>query len=146
MPAIRIGSATPAMLSTRGISRSPASKLRLAVAAISVIKTNSAQPAIDGPKVFLDNVGGGRARLVVTGRTPDEVITAAHNLAVLQDTLTPDAQALFPPGQKPTEVTPLLQIDDGRLLNLLPVWAPDATIRQKILVTNPARLYFEGRA
>jgi cellulose synthase operon protein B len=68
----------------------------------------SDQPAIDGPKVLLDNLGGGRARLVVTGRTPDEVITAAHNLAVLQDTLTPDAQALFPPGQKPTEAMPVI--------------------------------------
>jgi predicted TIM-barrel fold metal-dependent hydrolase len=40
-----------------------------------------------------------------------------------------------------TQVTPLLQIDDGRVLNQLPVWAPDATIRRKILVDNPARLY-----
>jgi len=38
-------------------------------------------------------------------------------------------------------VTPLLQIDDGRLLNLLPLWAPDAAIREKILVANPAWLY-----
>jgi predicted TIM-barrel fold metal-dependent hydrolase len=46
-----------------------------------------------------------------------------------------------PPGGKPTDVTPLLQIDDGRLLNQLPVWAPDAALRHKILVDNPARLY-----
>ena len=45
------------------------------------------------------------------------------------------------PGRKPTEVSPLLPIDDGRLLNQLPVWAPDALIRKKILVDNPARLY-----
>jgi hypothetical protein len=38
-------------------------------------------------------------------------------------------------------VTPLFQIDDGRLLNQLPVWAPDATIRKWILVDNPALLY-----
>ena len=44
-------------------------------------------------------------------------------------------------GNPATQVTPLLQIDDGRLLNQLPVWAPDATIRRKILVDNPARLY-----
>jgi len=42
---------------------------------------------------------------------------------------------------KPTEVTPLLQIDDGRLLNQLAVWAPDAAVRKKILVDNPVRLY-----
>jgi predicted TIM-barrel fold metal-dependent hydrolase len=46
-----------------------------------------------------------------------------------------------PPGGKPTDVTPLLQIDDGRLLNQLPVWATAPAIRHKILVDNPARLY-----
>ncbi len=46
-----------------------------------------------------------------------------------------------PPGRKATEWNPVFQIDDGRLLNLLPVWAPDAAVRQKILVDNPARLY-----
>ena len=44
-------------------------------------------------------------------------------------------------GRPVTEVTPPFQIDDGRLLNQLPVWAPDATVRKKILVDNPARLY-----
>ena len=39
------------------------------------------------------------------------------------------------------DVTPLLQIDDGRLLNQLAVWAPDAATRKLILVDNPARLY-----
>jgi predicted TIM-barrel fold metal-dependent hydrolase len=44
-------------------------------------------------------------------------------------------------GNPPTQVTPHFQIDDGRLLNQLPVWAPDAGTRRKILVDNPARLY-----
>lgn len=44
-------------------------------------------------------------------------------------------------GRKPTDVAPLHQIDDGRLFNQLAVWAPDAAIRKKILVDNPARLY-----
>ena len=44
-------------------------------------------------------------------------------------------------GRKATELTPLFQVDDGRLLNQLPVWAPDAATRSKILVDNPARLY-----
>ncbi len=39
------------------------------------------------------------------------------------------------------ELTPRLQIDDGRLLNQLPVWAPVSSIRKKILTDNPARLY-----
>jgi predicted TIM-barrel fold metal-dependent hydrolase len=47
-----------------------------------------------------------------------------------------------PPASRPiSEVSPLLQIDDARLLNLLPAWAPDPGVRHKILVDNPARLY-----
>lgn len=49
----------------------------------------------------------------------------------------PEAQA----GHPLSEVTPLYQVDDGRILNLLPLWAPDAGVRKKILVDNPARLY-----
>ncbi|MFN7992940.1 MAG: amidohydrolase family protein [Bryobacteraceae bacterium] len=47
-----------------------------------------------------------------------------------------------PPASRPiSEVSPLLKIDDARLLNLLPAWAHDPAIRQRILVDNPARLY-----
>jgi predicted TIM-barrel fold metal-dependent hydrolase len=42
---------------------------------------------------------------------------------------------------KPLEVTPLFQVDNGLVLNQLPLWVPDATVRKKILVDNPARLY-----
>jgi predicted TIM-barrel fold metal-dependent hydrolase len=44
-------------------------------------------------------------------------------------------------GRAANEVTPLFQIDDGRLLNQLPLWAPGAADRKRILVDNPARLY-----
>ena len=40
-----------------------------------------------------------------------------------------------------TDIAPLLQVDDGALLNQLPVWAPDAALRTRILVGNPAELY-----
>jgi predicted TIM-barrel fold metal-dependent hydrolase len=53
----------------------------------------------------------------------------------------PHPDSVTPPGKQVTEVTPLFQIDDGRLLNQLPAWAPDAATRKKILVDNPARLY-----
>jgi predicted TIM-barrel fold metal-dependent hydrolase len=39
------------------------------------------------------------------------------------------------------EIEPFFPEDDGHTLNLLPLWAPDAALRQKILVDNPARLY-----
>jgi predicted TIM-barrel fold metal-dependent hydrolase len=44
-------------------------------------------------------------------------------------------------GRKATDITPLYQIDDGRVFNQLPVWAPDAVQRKTILVANPAKLY-----
>ena len=45
------------------------------------------------------------------------------------------------PGYGAMDVRPFFQIDDGRLLNQLPLWAPDAAVRKQILVDNPARLY-----
>lgn len=68
-------------------------------------------------------------------------LIAANADRIVWGTDWPHPDSVTPPGKKPTDVTPLFQIDDGRLLNQLPVWAPDAAIRQKILVDNPARLY-----
>ena len=44
-------------------------------------------------------------------------------------------------GRTPGDVSPLLRVDDGHLLNLLATWAPDTTLRKTILVDNPATLY-----
>ena len=66
------------------------------------------------------------------GANPDRIVWGT-------DWPHPDARTR--PGGKPTDVTPLLHIDDGRVFNQLPVWAPDPAIRQRILVTNPSRLY-----
>ena len=44
-------------------------------------------------------------------------------------------------GRKPSDLSPLLRVDDGHLLNLLTSWAPDAALRKTILVDNPATLY-----
>ena len=70
-----------------------------------------------------------------------KALIAANIDRVLWGTDWPHPNPAPPPGGKPTDVTPLLQIDDGRLLNLLAVWATDPAIRKKILVDNPARLY-----
>jgi predicted TIM-barrel fold metal-dependent hydrolase len=51
----------------------------------------------------------------------------------------PDSAAVA--GRKTTDIALLLPIDDGRVLNQLAVWAPDAGLRTTILVDNPARLY-----
>jgi predicted TIM-barrel fold metal-dependent hydrolase len=44
-------------------------------------------------------------------------------------------------GRPLNEIAPPIPIDDALLLNQLPIWVPDAAVRRKILVDNPARLY-----
>jgi predicted TIM-barrel fold metal-dependent hydrolase len=70
-----------------------------------------------------------------------KALIAANAERIVWGTDWPHPDSVTPPGKKVTDVTPLLQIDDGRLLNQLAVWAPDAATRKKILVDNPARLY-----
>jgi predicted TIM-barrel fold metal-dependent hydrolase len=70
-----------------------------------------------------------------------KALIGANRERVLWGTDWPHPNPVPPPGGKATDVTPLLQIDDGRVLNLLPTWAPDPAIRNMILVDNPARLY-----
>jgi predicted TIM-barrel fold metal-dependent hydrolase len=66
---------------------------------------------------------------------------AANADRVLWGSDWPHPDTAIVPGRNATDIAPLLQIDDGRLLNQLAVWAPDADVRKKILVDNPARLY-----
>jgi predicted TIM-barrel fold metal-dependent hydrolase len=68
-------------------------------------------------------------------------LIAANSDRIVWGTDWPHPDSVTPPGKKPSDVTPLFQIDDGRLLNQLPAWAPEASIRKKILVDNPAQLY-----
>jgi predicted TIM-barrel fold metal-dependent hydrolase len=116
-----------------------------------------AERGVDQPGFaeLVELVGSGRAYVKISGayraskRAPDysdaaplaRALIAASPDRVLWGTDWPHPDAVTPPGRKPTEVTPLLDIDDGRLLNELAMWAPDPAIRRKILVDNPARLY-----
>ncbi|MGY4569122.1 amidohydrolase family protein [Bradyrhizobium sp. USDA 3256] len=70
-----------------------------------------------------------------------QALIAANAERIVWGTDWPHPDSVTPQGRKVTDVTPLFQIDDGRLLNQLPVWAPDAAVRKAILVDNPARLY-----
>ena len=70
-----------------------------------------------------------------------KALIAANAERVVWGTDWPHPDTTIIPGRRPTDIAPMLQIDDGRLLNQLAVWAPDAAIRKKILVDNPARLY-----
>jgi predicted TIM-barrel fold metal-dependent hydrolase len=68
-------------------------------------------------------------------------LISANPQRVLWGTDWPHPDSSRVPGRNPTDVAPLLRVDDGQLLNQLPFWAPDASLRQKILVENPASLY-----
>ncbi len=102
---------------------------------------------------LLDLVRSGKAYVKISGAYrastqapdyPDVVPFAKALIAANPDRIVwgtdwphPNASAI----RKPTDVLQLYQIDDGRLLNQLAVWAPDPAVRKKILVDNPARLY-----
>jgi predicted TIM-barrel fold metal-dependent hydrolase len=68
-------------------------------------------------------------------------LIAANPQRVLWGTDWPHPDSSQVPGRGAFDIAPLLQIDDGRLFNQLPVWAPDENVRRTILVENPARLY-----
>jgi predicted TIM-barrel fold metal-dependent hydrolase len=104
---------------------------------------------------LLELVKSGKAHVKISGAyrasklAPDypdaaplaRALIDANPERIIWGTDWPHPDSVTPPGRKITDVTPLFQIDDGRLFNQLPVWAPDEAIRKKILVDNPARLY-----
>ena len=67
-------------------------------------------------------------------------LIAANPERILWGTDWPHPHAAAP-GAALDAIAPAYDIDDGLALNQLKLWAPDAAIRRKILVANPARLY-----
>jgi predicted TIM-barrel fold metal-dependent hydrolase len=104
---------------------------------------------------LLELVSSGKAYVKISGayrastQAPDypdaaplaKALLAANAGRIIWGTDWPHPNSTTAPGRSVTEITPLFQIDDGRLMNQLPVWAPDAATRTTILVANPARLY-----
>jgi predicted TIM-barrel fold metal-dependent hydrolase len=70
-----------------------------------------------------------------------KALIAANPQRILWGSDWPHPDSAIVAGRKPTDIAPLLPIDDGRLLNQLAVWAPDPVLRRTILVDNPAGLY-----
>jgi predicted TIM-barrel fold metal-dependent hydrolase len=105
-----------------------------------------------GFEVLVDLVRSGKAYVkisVTAGPRKDytvftplaKALIAANPDRIVWGTNWPHPNSVTPPGRKPTDLNPLFQVDDGLVLNQLPLWAPDPGIRKKILVDNPARLY-----
>ncbi|HEV3372898.1 MAG TPA: amidohydrolase family protein [Xanthobacteraceae bacterium] len=70
-----------------------------------------------------------------------QALIATNAQRIVWGTDWPHTNSTTPAGRKVSDVTPLFAIDDGRLMNQLPIWAPDPATRKAILVDNPARLY-----
>jgi predicted TIM-barrel fold metal-dependent hydrolase len=70
-----------------------------------------------------------------------KALIAANADRIVWGTDWPHPDSPGPAGRDPMQPAPPLPIDDARLLNQLPLWAPGAALRKKILVDNPARLY-----
>ena len=108
------------------------------------------QPGFD---VLLDLVRTGRAYVKVSapyrGSTsaPDfgdmaplaRALITANVQRILWGTDWPHPDTT--PGRQPNEISPLRQIDDGKVFNQFAAWVPDAKVRKAILVDNPAALY-----
>jgi len=112
----------------------------------------TAQPGFD---TMIDLVRSGKAYVKISGayrssdKAPDypdvapiaKALIAANAERIVWGSDWPHPAGAAMPGHTATDVEPLFQIDDGRLLNQLAVWVPDAGVRKTILVDNPARLY-----
>ena len=70
-----------------------------------------------------------------------KALIAANPQRVVWGTAWPHPSAGAAPGRKSTDLALHRQVDDGQVMNMLPVWAPDAATRKLILVDNAARLY-----
>ncbi|HZQ72681.1 MAG TPA: amidohydrolase family protein [Burkholderiales bacterium] len=68
-------------------------------------------------------------------------LIAANAERILWGTDWPHPNSAPLAGYGAMDVRPLFAIDDGKLFNQLPLWAPDSAVRKAILVDNPARLY-----
>jgi predicted TIM-barrel fold metal-dependent hydrolase len=92
--------------------------------------------------VKLSNAANLSGRPDLSDLTPyARALISANPQRVVWGTAWPHPSAGAVPGRKSTDLAVHHQIDDGRVMNMLAVWAPDAALRKMILVDNPARLY-----
>jgi predicted TIM-barrel fold metal-dependent hydrolase len=109
-------------------------------------------PSQPGYDVVVGLVKSGRAYVKISGayRLSDKAPDYADIMPMAQALVTANPDRVVwgsdwphtnPVRRPPSEITPPAAIDDGLVLDQLVKWVPDAAIRRKILVDNPARLY-----
>jgi predicted TIM-barrel fold metal-dependent hydrolase len=104
-------------------------------AVLSLVKSGKAY-------VKLSNADTLTSRSDMSDITPyAKALISANPQRIVWGTAWPHPSAGAVPGRKPTDLALHRQTDDGRVMNMLAVWAPDAAMRKMILVDNPARLY-----
>jgi predicted TIM-barrel fold metal-dependent hydrolase len=108
-----------------------------------------------GFKDLLDLVHSGKAYVKISGAyrastlAPDypdvapfaRALIAANPQRILWGSDWPHSDSTASPNRRATDLAPLIQVDDARLLNQFAMWVPDPPLRKQILVDNPARLY-----
>jgi len=106
-----------------------AALVRLLASGRAYVKVSAAYRISKQPPEYPDVAPLARALIAAN---PDRILWGS-------DWPHPDAARL--PGRSAVDLRPPLPVDDGRVLNQLAVWAPEPSIRHKILVENPARVY-----
>ncbi len=103
-----------------------------------------AATGIDHPgfRALLKLVAGGRCWVKLTGANRISAAAPFHDTIPLARALVEtDPTRLVWGSDWPHMATPGPMVNDGDLLDLLPLWVPDARMRHLILVENPGRLY-----
>jgi predicted TIM-barrel fold metal-dependent hydrolase len=132
----------------------------LAVFAVPIVIDHFGEPRVAdgvgqaGFTAVLSLVKSGKAYVKLSNadtltRQPDmsdvtpfaKALIAANSQRVVWGTAWPHPSAGAVAGRKATDLAVHRQVDDGQVMNMLPVWAPDAAMRKLILVDNAARLY-----
>jgi predicted TIM-barrel fold metal-dependent hydrolase len=106
-------------------------------ALVSLVKSGKAYVKVSAAADLVSTQAPDYADVIPLARA----LVAANPQRVLWGTDWPHPDTKVLPGRKNTDISPLVQTDDGRVLNLLAVWVPDEGTRRQILVDNPARLY-----